>query len=163
MANSNKINVSELNGTNGFKIEGSSSSKMIIDLAGDVNGDGIQDLVIGSPYNNNYAGEVTVVFGGTDIASSGSLNTASLNGNNGFVIKGQNLGGPGGIQELGADVSGAGDLNNDGVDDLIINSSNDFHYVVFGQQGGGFNPEFPLILLMAVMDLKSRLPPRITT
>lgn len=53
------------------------------------------------------------------------LNLGDLNGRNGFVIKGLDI-------FLGWSVSGAGDVNGDGIDDLIISGSGERDYVVFG-------------------------------
>ena len=64
------INLSDLNGENGFVINGidaGDSSGILVSEAGDVNGDGIDDIIIGADYaapnGNLYAGESYVVFG----------------------------------------------------------------------------------------------------
>ena len=111
VASSGTFNLSDLNGTNGFAINGiteNSFSSSSVSNAGDVNADGIDDLIIGAP----DGGQAYVVFGGTNVGKSGSLNLSDLNGTNGFTI-------PGG-GAIGLSVSSAGDINNDGVDDLII-------------------------------------------
>ncbi|MGF2036765.1 MAG: beta strand repeat-containing protein [Nostoc sp. CmiVER01] len=108
---SGTFNLSDLNGTNGFAINGiteNSFSSSSVSNAGDVNADGIDDLIIGAPDGR----QAYVVFGGTNVGKSGSLNLSDLNGTNGFTI-------PGG-GAIGLSVSSAGDINNDGVDDLII-------------------------------------------
>ncbi|MEO1149340.1 MAG: integrin alpha, partial [Cyanobacteria bacterium J06638_22] len=46
------------------------------------------------------------------------LNLSSLNGNNGFAINGIAEG-----DRSGVSVSGAGDINGDGIDDLIIGAT----------------------------------------
>ncbi|MEO1208647.1 MAG: Calx-beta domain-containing protein [Cyanobacteria bacterium J06638_20] len=138
------LNLSTLNGNNGFVINGIDEgdySGYSVSGAGDVNGDGIDDLIIGadsaSP-NGDYSGESYVVFGSNQ-GFAASLNLSTLNGNNGFVING--------IDELdfsGSSVSGAGDINGDGVDDLIISApyadpNGNFSgesYVVFGNRQG---------------------------
>ena len=56
--------------------------------AGDVNDDGIADLVIGASGANSSAGKSYVVFGRAGLGSSGSLELSSLNGANGFVLNG---------------------------------------------------------------------------
>ena len=107
--------------------------------AGDINGDGIDDLIIGADQadpNGDFSGESYVVFGSTAGFSS-SLELSSLNGANGFVINGID-----GRDFSGGSVSGAGDINGDGVDDLIIGASGadpngDYSgesYVVFGNK-----------------------------
>ncbi len=130
------LNLSTLNGTNGFVINGideSDYSGSSVSSAGDVNGDGFDDLLIGAPDPNGLynAGESYVVFGKAG-GFDPSLNLSTLNGTNGFVINGidaRNL--------LGSSVSSAGDVNGDGFDDLLIGAPRTGKsYVVFGQAGG---------------------------
>ncbi|MDO9418842.1 hypothetical protein, partial [Pararhizobium sp.] len=115
-----ELNLTDLNGLNGFRISGAMASEYSgysVASAGDFNGDGIADLIIGAPYaspNGFRSGASYVVFG--DAAGFGAdLNLGSLNGLNGFRI----------IGEAEADQSGnwvdsAGDINGDGFDDLIV-------------------------------------------
>ena len=138
------VELADLDGGNGFVIRGinsGDSSGRSVSSAGDVNGDGIDDLIIGAPYagtSSNYSseGESYVVFG-TEDGFDGVLNLADLDGGNGFVIRGINSG-----DNSGRSVSSAGDVNGDGIDDLIIGapgagSSSNFgsegeSYVIFG-------------------------------
>ena len=58
--------------------------------AGDINGDGLDDIIIGNDRGNpngNRSGESYVVFGNANGFSS-SLNLTALDGTDGFVIKG---------------------------------------------------------------------------
>jgi hypothetical protein len=83
-----------------------------VSSAGDINGDGIDDVIIGATFVNSSAGACYVVFG----SSSGfnpSLNVSELNGSNGFAIYGLEAG-----DVLGRSVSEAGDVNGDGIDDI---------------------------------------------
>ena len=115
------INLSDLNGTNGFTINGidaSDGSGVSVSSAGDVNGDGIDDLIIGAnganPDGNSLAGESYVVYG-SDTRSAAELDLSDLNGTNGFRIDGIDA-----YDRSGWSVSSAGDVNGDGIDDLII-------------------------------------------
>src|SRR5919199_6295693 len=88
------FNLSELNGSNGFAINGIATndySGYSVSSAGDVNGDGIDDLIIGAKYADpngiRNAGQSYVVFGSKSGFGAG-LNLSELNGSNGFAING---------------------------------------------------------------------------
>ena len=124
---------SMFDGTTGFSIKGVDVLQVgvhAISAAGDVNGDGFDDLIIGdrtvdsgAAYNS---GQSYVVFG-TSEEMEPELDLASLNGTNGFTINGTNS-----FDFIGSDVNNAGDVNGDGLDDLIIRGYRD-SYVVFGR------------------------------
>ncbi len=118
MAFAPTLNLSDLDGRNGFVIRGDNFSGRSVSDAGDVNGDGISDLIIGSPGSDvngsEFAGQSYVVFGGQDF-SGGTFDLAALDGRNGFVINGINA-----DDGSGSSVSSAGDVNGDGIDDIII-------------------------------------------
>ena len=134
------LNLSTLNGTNGFVINGSGAldlSGNSVSGAGDINGDGIDDVIIGN-YPSSSVSDSYVVFGQITGFSS-SLDLSTLNGANGFTLTGI----PGSF--TGVSVSGAGDVNGDGFDDLIIGASEAIDtitslagasYVVFGTNNG---------------------------
>ncbi|MBL8775961.1 MAG: FG-GAP repeat protein [Acidimicrobiales bacterium] len=85
--------------------------------AGDVNGDGVDDLVVGAytatPWGAGVAvpGAAWVVWGGGD----GTVDLANV-GEEGFAVHGPQRG----RDRLGISVAGAGDVNGDGLDDVII-------------------------------------------
>src|SRR4028119_1254690 len=115
------FNLSDLNGSNGFAINGIGAndwSGSSVSRAGDVNGDGIDDLIIGAnsadPNGIYAAGQSYVVFGSNSGFGAG-LDLSELNGSNGFAINGI-----GAYDLSGLSVSSAGDVNGDGFDDLII-------------------------------------------
>ena len=116
------IQLSALNGTNGFILNGddaSDNSGLSVSGAGDVNGDGINDFIIGAPFADpSNVGESYVVFGQTNIGSSGTLELSALTGSNGFTFFGFTN-----SDQSGYSVSGAGDFNGDGVADVIIGAS----------------------------------------
>jgi Ca2+-binding RTX toxin-like protein len=129
------LNLSKLTGSNGFRITGITEMDYLgrsVSGAGDVNGDGIDDLIIGAdgadPQGSN-SGQSYVVFGNRS-GFAADLNPSTLNGNNGFRINGIAAG-----NHSGRSVSGAGDVNGDGIDDLIIGSDGE-SYVVFGSRSG---------------------------
>ena len=102
--------------------------------AGDINNDGIPDFLISDSMHNNGRGIVYVVYG-----KQGSLRDMSslddFSSDDGFTIKGGAIN-----QRLGVAVSRAGDINNDGFDDILIGSdgwSSDqgMAYVIYGKDG----------------------------
>ncbi|MGD1867218.1 MAG: integrin alpha, partial [Phormidesmis sp.] len=135
-----QFNLSDLDGSNGFVlngIAGGDRSGFSVSSAGDINGDGLDDLIIGAYYadpNGNRSGASYVVFG-SDVPFSGAVELSSLDGSNGFVLNGI-----AGGDLSGRSVSSAGDINGDDIDDLIIGASaadpngsqSGESYVVFG-------------------------------
>ena len=130
--------LSNLNGVNGFKINGETNfdqSGYSVNGVGDINADGYDDLLIGAPYYGGQNGRSYVVFGDPGVVQGGLLNLTSLNGSNGFKLYGESY------NEIGYSVSGAGDVNGDGYSDLLIGGPryNNFgiSYVVYGSHGLG--------------------------
>jgi Ca2+-binding RTX toxin-like protein len=136
------VNLSSLDGTTGFVLRGGveyDEAGFSVSRAGDINGDGFADLIVGAPYSDaagKSSGSAYVVFG-HDGSFSSSINLSSLNGVTGFTIQGLQ-----GIDYTGFSVSGAGDINGDGLDDIIIGAPNagaEYYgaaYVLYGQDDG---------------------------
>ncbi|MCV6598762.1 MAG: integrin alpha, partial [Mangrovicoccus sp.] len=141
-----KVALADLNGSTGFAINGLDGFDYLgisVSSAGDLNGDGLDDLVLGAyqadPNKTGAAGESYVIFG-SNAGYPSSFDLSSLDGGNGFVINGEAY-----IDFSGNAVSGAGDINGDGYDDLIIGAygadpagaeNAGKAYVVFGQKDG---------------------------
>lgn len=143
------INLGALNGSNGFRIDGAAEndfSGYSVASAGDINGDGRADLLIGAPHADSEYGAAFVMFG-RKTGFHAVLDLAHLNGKNGFRIDGS------GTElfshsDTGLKVASAGDVNGDGFDDMIIaapnaDSDTGASVVVFGH-AGGFDASFDL-------------------
>jgi hypothetical protein len=144
--------LSSLDGTNGFRIEGKYSgdeSGSVLASAGDVNGDGFDDVIVGAPLANadgrQDSGETYVVFGKAGGFAS-VFDLTSIDGTNGFRLDGTTR-----WAYSGFTVAGGGDINGDGFDDLLIGSKfgdvfgtdGPKSYVVFGK-ASGFGTELNL-------------------
>lgn len=93
---------------------GGDRSGYCVSGAGDVNGDGFDDLLIGAPYNDDggtYAGKTYLIFGNS-WRYSGDISLSSSNIPS-FVGEDYN-------DLSGSCVAGAGDFNGDGYDDILI-------------------------------------------
>jgi len=134
------VSTNDLDGTNGFVMEGVEELDHAgrIRWAGDVNGDGFGDLLVGALGVNDFLGAAYVVFGGADFPARFSL--ADLDGTNGFTIPG---GTPGETLE---EVEAAGDVNADGMDDFLLGAFDGRAYLVFGRE------TFPPVLDLATLD-----------
>ncbi len=130
-------------GNGGFVIngiQGYDRSGFSVSGAGDVNGDGLGDLIVGAPYADGPGfcnGESYVVFGKADGTAVNLANIVA--GNGGFVITGAVF-----TDHAGFSVSGGGDINGDGLDDLVVGAPDagsnygyaGHSYVVFGKADG---------------------------
>ena len=132
----NDISISDLSPTQGIILNSLTSPNMLgfnLNKAGDFNGDGYDDVVIGSPGATGGFGAVYVIFGSKNGLTDLTV-TAGMTGNLGTVIYGANPG-----DRLGDSVNHAGDVNGDGIDDIIIGSnlyqySKGVVYVIYGSR-----------------------------
>ncbi len=148
------LDLTTLTAAQGFVIQGDASfdyAGRSVASAGDVNGDGFADLILGAPYGDDGggdAGEAYVVFGGAGgfgapVAIEGVtrqvLDLTTLSAAQGFIIQGDAAG-----DRAGWSVASAGDVNGDGFADLILGAPAGDDgggeageaYVVFGGAGG---------------------------
>jgi hypothetical protein len=95
--------------------------------AGDVNGDGYSDIIVGVPNDDDEVGHAVILFGK---ASMTDINVTVLSAEEGIILTGVD-------HSFGTSVSGANDVNGDGYADVIIGSPNDnlntgACYIIFG-------------------------------
>lgn len=152
---------SELDGTNGFVIYGAAAnvnSGHSVSAAGDINNDGYDDIAIGAQQGvpvggvNGTSGGAYVVYGGPGPFPN-PLDLATLTPAQGFSIPGEF---PEGV--MGFAVAGGGDINNDGLEDLVVSApyadlgsslaerGAGRIYVIYGQTGN-FPPVFDVTTL----------------
>ncbi len=124
-----EIQLGAMLASDGFKLVGVRSGDLVgaaVGAAGDVNGDGFKDLILGAPGSDldevEDVGAAYIVYGAAEFSPVLYMN--QLNGTNGVRLNGVAEG-----DLTGVSVSGAGDLNQDGYSDVIVGAS--------GAQAGG--------------------------
>ena len=140
------IDLTTLDGTDGFRIEGGSASEyagIVVSGVGDVDGDGIADLAIGSRRadvaGRTDAGAAYILYGSADPFAA-TIQTSSITGALGFGILG-----PTANAFFPDSIAGGFDFNNDGIDDIAIGDFNEASNagadagvvrIIFGVNGG---------------------------
>ena len=116
------IDLNDLDSDEGFRIDGAAMDDYAgysVSNAGDVNGDGRDDVILGAYRTRNngrvYSGSAYVIFGS---ASSATIDLNDLGSEDGFRIDGAAT-----EDNAGMSVSGAGDVNGDGRDDVIVGAT----------------------------------------
>jgi uncharacterized repeat protein (TIGR01451 family) len=146
---------SDFDGTTGLMIHGArdlSLTGRAISPAGDFNGDGLDDLALSSPLTStgtvSGGGETYVVFGRDDGGFPAVIDLAELGGTGPNATPGVTIRGAVPIGRAGYSIDGGGDINADGLDDLLIGITNapaapdgarrGQVVVLFGRNDGGF-------------------------
>jgi hypothetical protein len=159
------VRLADLDGREGFRILGANGGDRFgvsVAPAGDVNGDGVDDLVIGAhqyAYPGPGTGAAYVVYGRSTPAGAvfpATIDTAALSLDDGFRLQGADAN-----DMAGVSVSGAGDLNGDGIDDVIVGAPDAYPrpygerpgaaYVVFGRDASVLGP-FPAVVRLDELD-----------
>ena len=157
---STTLELSSLNGITGVTINGiayGDFSGFAVSAAGDVNGDGFADVIIGAfaadPNGRGDAGQSYLVFGHSG-SWSATLELSSLDGMTGVMINGIANG-----DASGASVATAGDVNGDGFADVMIGAATadpdgrknaGQSYLVFGHSGS-----WPTVIELSSLDGKT--------
>jgi hypothetical protein len=135
--------IASATGTQGFVFNGAAASDFsgaAVSDAGDVNGDGLADVIVGAYQNSTRQGEAYVLFGKTDGGRVEALDLRAGTSTQGFMIGGLASG-----DQTGVSVSAAGDVNGDGLADVIVGATRSDpaggvdagrSYVVFGKTDG---------------------------
>jgi Ca2+-binding RTX toxin-like protein len=137
------IDLGNLAATDGFRLQGAAAwgnAELCVSSAGDLNGDGYGDLIIGAPWSDTgegWAGAAYVIFGQAG-PTRADIDVENLAAADGFRLRAEAAG-----DRAGHSVASAGDVNGDGYDDLIVGApwndagGNDAGatYVIYGQAG----------------------------
>ena len=86
---------------------------LVVSAAGDINGDGFEDLAVADAEQGPYSGRTAVIYG--KAGGPGDIDLSALAPDQGFSIFGVAP-----YDVSGRSISAAGDVNGDGIDDLLI-------------------------------------------
>eukprot|EP01089_Gocevia_fonbrunei_P002890 TRINITY_DN1275_c0_g2_i2.p1 TRINITY_DN1275_c0_g2~~TRINITY_DN1275_c0_g2_i2.p1 ORF type:complete len:835 (-),score=201.06 TRINITY_DN1275_c0_g2_i2:271-2775(-) len=136
----NPVDFGSLNGSNGFIINGNNLRYSLGDSVscGDINGDNIDDILIGAIGDSvGGAGRGYLIFGKKPPFTA-EFDEQSLDGTNGFIITGNKP-----LDQLGDQSSLCGDVNGDKLNDILITSrlvdshnltNSGASYIIFGSK-----------------------------
>jgi hypothetical protein len=130
-----------VNGQDGVKLGGAAAHHqlgMTVSNAADLNGDGFADLVLGAPGAHTELGHdvgcVHVIYG-TDARHTEDIDLANFEAGpeTGYTVCGEAAG-----AKLGSAVAHAGDVNQDGIDDMLLSTADHDGsvYVLYGDHSG---------------------------
>ena len=122
-------------GARGFRIDGARESDYAgfsVAGAGDVNRDGLADVIVGAPALGRHQGYAAVVYGRSghapvDLAAATAASIRIIGSPKPVQVDGQLV-----YDETGASVGVGGDVNGDGRDDLVIGSPGPGNGIVTG-------------------------------
>jgi hypothetical protein len=134
------IDLATLTTAQGFKLSGAAAgdaSGTSVSRADDVNGDGIEDIIVGAPLADrsglDHAGESYVIYGKE--GGLADIDLAALDPAHGFRIVGPIPPGSYDGSYSGRVVNAAGDINDDGIDDILVGTGSQ-NFLVYGKAGG---------------------------
>jgi len=107
--------------TTGFRILGNAANDLFgcsVSAAGDVNGDGIDDIIVGACGKDGSKGAAYIIYGSLTPSEIDLSSQTLVPAATGFVVSGKAAG-----DQLGYSVKNVGDLNHDGYDEVMIGAS----------------------------------------
>lgn len=128
----------------GFRVDGqasggNNSQQLAAYATGDINGDGIPDIIVGEGPGLGYNNKIYVIFGTSTSGANSStpwpipptgLDPTTVNGTNGFIIQGRTGG------DYFWSFAIIADINGDGYGDIITPGQGTASYIIFGGPGG---------------------------